>query len=84
MWGVFDVLFKAELNSKLKNSEVRATIFSVSNSIINVGSTIITFIFGIVVSEKSLDFLLVLIICLIVILTIYIVGIRSRIKRWQS
>lgn len=70
MWGVFDVLLKAQLNSELKNSEIRATMFSISNSITNVGSTLITSAFGLVVTNASFDFLLKLLIGLFGVLVV--------------
>lgn len=62
MWGLFDIIFKTNLNLELNNSDIRATVFSVSNSLINIFSTIMISFFGGILTYFSFDILLYVIV----------------------
>lgn len=46
IWGIFDIVYTVEVNRRIENSSVRATMMSVGNSISNGFSAGLTIVFG--------------------------------------
>lgn len=78
IWGMFDLIFRAKLNAELKNSDIRATVFSISNAIINVISTLIMMLFGVIITYFSFEILLYFIISVFGIFVLGIIWKKSR------
>lgn len=66
LWGLFDIIFKTQIHAELKTSEVRATVFSLSNSIVNLVSTVTVSMFGWILTRISYTCLMAVIVCMFV------------------
>lgn len=83
LWGGFDLIFRTRLNSELKNSSIRATSISISNSITNAASTIFVLAFGCIIDNFTYRTLLVAVSILFLILSVFVMFVKRGCENYD-
>lgn len=67
-----------EINSKISNSEIRTTILSIKNGVLNLLLSVLFFVFGILKNQEIENYQIIFGLGLIILLLFYIAYIRNN------
>lgn len=77
-WGTYSTNVNIEINSKISNSEIRTTILSIKNGVLNLLLSVLFFVFGILKNQEIENYQIIFGLGLIILLLFYIAYIRNN------
>lgn len=76
--GAYSTNVNIEINSKISNSEIRTTILSIKNGVLNLLLSVLFFVFGILKNQEIENYQIIFGLGLIILLLFYIAYIRNN------